>query len=192
MKSGMSAICSGNRQPHQDQGVDHAPPGEADAPEPVAGERRDGHGDDHRDRRDHDAVPVEAPDVAGHPGLGIVLRPEGPGHHPPREELGIVHERHAQHVEAGRDGERERREEDHAARPATPRPVLRARHARRIGRALTRAAPSTEEGRVLIARYAPRSRKRNVCSRAVPSTRATRMTAMAEATPISFSSKAWR
>src|SRR5262249_2033452 len=131
------------------------------------------------------AVPVEPADVAGHPRARIVLGVGRPGYQPSGEELRVVHEREAQHVDAGRDGQDERGEQDgpHAGPPgerAAAEPPLPPRD-RRARDDRARARPPCRD-----------SFSTNVCTRAIDSTRATRITATAEAMPMWFSSKASR
>ena len=108
-----------------------------------------------------------------------------PGDEPPREELGIVHERKTEHVEAGRDRQEQRAEQNHPhAGPADARAAAQALLPPRDGRARDDGAHALPPARD--------SSSTNVWTRAIDSTRATRITATAEAMPMWFSSKASR
>ena len=107
------------------------------------------------------------------------------GNEPPGEELGIVHQREADHVEAGRErhGERGEQHGPHdavAGAQRAARPASAVASDRRDDHGAHAASPSRD------------SRSMKVCTRAIDSTTATRITPIAEATPMWFSSKASR
>src|SRR5262249_34079671 len=132
-----------------------------------------------------EAVPVELPDVARDPRTRIVLGVRRPRHEPSGEELRVVHERQADHVEPGCERQAERGEQHRPHRDSAhargaagrPRPAGYRRARDRGAHALPPSGDSSST---------------YVCTRAIDSTSATRITATAEAMPMWLSSNASR